>query len=243
MSDERFTNKSTVDEIRSRFDSDVERFSNLETGQAAQIDNPVMLELVTAAAARVSPAARDVLDIGCGAGNFSVKLAQRLPNLNYTLVDLSRPMLDRAIQRIGEASNGKVTAIQSDIRDAEFEPESFDIVMAISTLHHLRADSEWDAVFRSVHRALRPGGSFWISDLVEHDITAVQSMMWDRYGEYLEKLGGAEYRDKVYGYVEKEDTPRSVTYQIELMRRIGFTSVDVLHKNACFASFGGIKAV
>jgi tRNA (cmo5U34)-methyltransferase len=29
--------KSTVEEIRARFDHDVERFSNLETGQAATI--------------------------------------------------------------------------------------------------------------------------------------------------------------------------------------------------------------
>jgi tRNA (cmo5U34)-methyltransferase len=29
--------KSTVDEIRQRFDADVERFSNLETGQSATL--------------------------------------------------------------------------------------------------------------------------------------------------------------------------------------------------------------
>src|SRR5687768_11443821 len=32
--------KSTVDEIRRRFDADVERFSNLETGQSATLDAP-----------------------------------------------------------------------------------------------------------------------------------------------------------------------------------------------------------
>jgi len=43
-------------------------------------------------------------------------------------------------------------------------------------------------------------------------------------------------------YIDKEDSPRSVTYQIGLMRKVGFTSVEVLHKNSCFAAFGGIKA-
>ena len=33
--------KSTVDEIRERFDNDVERFSNLATGQSATIDAPL----------------------------------------------------------------------------------------------------------------------------------------------------------------------------------------------------------
>jgi tRNA (cmo5U34)-methyltransferase len=233
--------KSTVEEIRERFDNDVERFSNLETGQAAQIDNPVMLDLVTAAAARVNPMARDVLDIGCGAGNFSVKLCQRIHNANFTLVDLSRPMLDRALDRVGKATAGHVTVIQSDIRETPLADSAFDIVMAVSVLHHLRTDEEWESVFHKINRALRPGGSFWISDFIEHDNPAVQALMWERYGEYLLAQGGPEYRDRVFGYVEKEDTPRSATYQIDLMKRVGFRGVDLLHKNACFASFGGIK--
>src|SRR5262249_6939545 len=36
--------KSTVEQIRVRFDNDVERFSNLDTGQSATIDAPLVLE-------------------------------------------------------------------------------------------------------------------------------------------------------------------------------------------------------
>ena len=88
--------KSTVEQIRARFDNDVERFSNLETGQSATIDAPLVLELISQAAAATNPGARDLLDIGCGAGNYSLKLLQTLPDLNVTLIDLSRPMLERA---------------------------------------------------------------------------------------------------------------------------------------------------
>jgi len=65
--------------------------------------------------------------------------------------------------------------------------------------------------------------------------------MWRRYGEYLEALGGTGYREKVFEYIDKEDSPRSVTYQMELMKRVGFSTVDVLHKNSCFAAFAGVK--
>jgi tRNA (cmo5U34)-methyltransferase len=30
-------------------------------------------------------------------------------------------------------------------------------------------------------------------------------------------------------------------YQLELLRRVGFTDVDVLHKQGCGAAFGGVK--
>src|SRR5258708_20525456 len=99
--------KSTVDEIRQRFDADVERFSNLETGQSATVDAPLAMALVAEAAAAATPHARHVLDVGCGAGNYSLKLLERLPGLDVTLVDLRRPMLDRAAGRGTPAPTAK----------------------------------------------------------------------------------------------------------------------------------------
>src|SRR5260370_7134373 len=85
--------KSTPEEIRARFDKDVERFSNLETGQSATIDAPLSMELIAQAAARSTPHATAMLDIGCGAGNLSLKLRSVLPRLEGTLIDLSLPIL------------------------------------------------------------------------------------------------------------------------------------------------------
>ena len=55
--------KSTADQIRQRFDNDVERFSNLETGQSATIDAPLVLDLITTVAATTNPHATHVLDV------------------------------------------------------------------------------------------------------------------------------------------------------------------------------------
>ena len=234
--------KSTVDQIRQRFDNDVERFSNLDTGQSATIDAPLVLDLITAVAAATNPNAAHVLDIGCGAGNYTVKLLQRLPDLNVTLIDLSKPMLDRALQRLGPLTTGNIAAWQGDIRAITLEPESFDIIMAAAVFHHLREDAEWEAVFGKCYAALKPGGSLWISDLIAHDDPAVQAVMWQRYGEYLTGLKGEAYRDQVFGYIEQEDTPRPLLYQLHLLKQAGFRAVEVLHKNALFAAFGGIKS-
>jgi spermidine synthase len=62
--------KSTVEEIRQRFDADVQRFSNLETGQSATVDAPLAMALVAEAAAATTPHARHILDVGCGAGTW-----------------------------------------------------------------------------------------------------------------------------------------------------------------------------
>jgi len=233
--------KSTVEQIRERFDHDVERFSNLETGQSATIDAPLSLELIASVAAAITPSATHLLDIGCGAGNYTLKILQHLPNLNVTLVDLSKPMLDRAVQRVRPSTKGEIKAAQADIRDLDLGDSQFDIIVAAAVFHHLREDSEWSSVFRKCHRALRPGGAIWISDLVEDQSREVQGVMWARYGAYLEQLRGPEYRERVFAYIEQEDTPRSVLYQVDLLRDVGFREVEILHKNGCFAAFGAVK--
>lgn len=233
--------KSSVDDIRRRFDADVERFSNLETGQSATVDAPLAMELVTEAAA-VTPDAMSVLDVGCGAGNYTLKLLERLPELDVTLVDLSRPMLERAIERLRPATRGRIEPVHGDIREIEIAAESHDIIVAAAVLHHLRTDDEWIAVFGKFHTALRPGGSLWIFDLVESGIPAVQALMWRRYGEYLVSLRNEAYRDHVFAYVEQEDTPRPLVWQLDRLREAGFAKVDVVHKNGCFAAFGAVKA-
>jgi tRNA (cmo5U34)-methyltransferase len=233
--------KTTVQEIRQRFDADVERFSNLETGQSATVDAPLALALVAEAAAATTPHARHVLDVGCGAGNYTLKLLEFLPSLDATLIDLSQPMLDRARERVSRATAGRITTAQVDIREAKLPDGEFDIVPATAVLHHLRADQEWQKVFAAFHRALRPGGSVWVFDLVESSIPAVGQLMRRRYGEYLTGLRDEAYRDQVFAYVEKEDTPRPLPFQLGLLRQVGFSQVEVLHKNVCFAAFGAVK--
>ena len=234
--------KSTVEEIRQRFDAEVERFSNLETGQSATVDSPLAMSLIAEVAAATTPKATSVLDVGCGAGNYTLKLLERLPNLNVTLIDLSQVMLDRAVERIRPVTSGNIEAIQGDIRQIDIGGQRHDIILAASVLHHLRDDSQWRSVFEKFYKALRPGGSVWIFDLIDSSIPEVQSTMRRRYGEYLTQLKDEAYRDQVFAYIEKEDTPRSLMFQLDLLREVGFSQVEVLHKNACFAAFGAVKA-
>jgi tRNA (cmo5U34)-methyltransferase len=233
--------KSTPEQIRARFDQLVEKFSNLETGQTTAIDSPLALELVAAAAAAVTPGATRLLDIGCGAGNYTLKLLERFPGASVTLVDLSAPMLERARTRVQAATAGSVSTLQTDVRHSELPSAAFDVIVAGAVLHHLRDDAEWEAVFRKLHMSLAPGGSLWIFDLIECDTPAVRPVLWDRYGDYLAGLQNAEFRDAVFAYIEEEDSPRPLVYQLDLLRKVGFRSVEVLHKHLCFAAFGGVR--
>lgn len=236
-----YTNRATTAEIRTRFDNDVERFSNLDTGQLTTIDAPLTMELCTSAARYINPAATELLDVGCGAGNYTLKMLSKTANLNCTLNDLSLPMLERAKERVMAQTTGTVATIQADMRQLELPNSHFDIILASAVFHHLRDDADWELVFSKMYKSLKPGGSIWISDLIAHDSPAITQLFKDHYGAYLETLGGVEYREKVFDYIAYEDTPRSVNYQVDLLRKVGFKNIEILHKNSCFAAFGGVK--
>jgi tRNA (cmo5U34)-methyltransferase len=238
---EDLANKSTVEEIRERFDQEVERFSNLQTGQQATIDAPLVLELVAQTARRFLKPGASLLDIGCGAGNFTLNVLRHVSGLDCHLADLSQPMLTRAQQRVREAGAARVSTYPGDLRALGFADQSFDCILAGAVLHHLRDDDDWKFTFANLHRWLKPGGRLYVADLAYFDLPTVQEVMWKRYGDYLASLGGEEYRAEVFAYIEKEDSPRSLPFQLDLLKATGFSRYDVLHRHSVFACYLGVK--
>lgn len=233
--------KSTITEIQKRFDADVERFSDLKVAQAAVIDAPLMMQLIAKLAPKLCPEAKNLLDIGCGAGNNSIKILRECGKLNCDLNDLSMPMLERAKLRLNNENTGDVRIFQGDFRQLDLQQNHYDIIVAAAVLHHLREETDWENAFKKIYNILTPKGVFFVSDMVFHECEAVHQSMWSYYGEYLESIGGKDYRKEVFDYIDKEDSPRSLTFQIELLRKVGFRNIDILHKNSCFAAYVAIK--
>ncbi|GGC39840.1 hypothetical protein GCM10011386_34900 [Parapedobacter defluvii] len=237
-----YSNKSTLAEIAARFDQNVELYSNLETGQPTAIDASYSMELVVDSILAHSPDVKTVLDIGCGAGNYTLRLLSKKKPLDCTLLDLSGPMLARAKERITRVNDGQNQFVQDDIRTAQLPEGSYCTIMAAAVLHHLRDDRDWEMVFSKLYRLLKPGGSLWISDFIAQETPAIQRLIFqERYGKHLVDLKGETYRDTVFGYIEKEDSPRTLNYQLKLLEKMGFRYMEILHKNLCFAAFGAIK--
>lgn len=233
--------KSSVEEIKARFDNDVERFTHIETGQVSTVDSALSLEIITESAKRICPKAKKLLDIGCGAGNYTLQMLSKLPNLDCTLVDLSLPMLDKAKERVSKVTSAPVHIVQADIRKANLPENEYDIILAGAVLHHLREKEDWEFVFTKLYKLLKKGGCLLVSDLITQDTPVLTEYFTERYKDYLTQLGGEKYAENVQAYIEKEDSPRSLTYQLELMKKVGFSTVEVLHKNICFAAYAGIK--
>lgn len=227
-------NKISTDQLRERFDNDVERFSDAEKGQQTIVDAALSLETVETAIQRMHPNAEDFCDIGCGGGNYSVRITRKLPQLAVTLVDLSQPMLDRASERLTAQNIRVKEAIQGDIKEIRLKPESLDIALASASLHHLRTHEDWRRVFAMVYRSLRPGGSFWICDIIKHENVEIEAGQRERYARFLADLKDKEFQETIFEMIERTDTPETIDFQMQTLRDVGFRHLDIVHKNMLF---------
>lgn len=235
------TEKISAEEIRKRFDQDVERFSDETTGQHSIVDAPLVLQMVEDTIAAMCPKADTLCDIGCGAGNFSLRIARRLPQLKITLLDLSGEMLEKARGRLEKENFSVENVLQGDIRELDLPESYFDVMVASAVLHHLRIRTEWHQVFGKIFDTLKPGGVFLVSDLIKHENPEVEQVQKERYARFLMDRDGEEYQKHIFEMVEQSDTPETPTFLIRTLEETGFTSVDILHKNMVFMTFLGRK--
>ncbi len=95
-----------------------------------------------------------VLDIGCGSGTTTLRLAEAVGPKGYVLgIDISRPMLALARRR-ASADRSRARFDEGDAADYFFEP-TFDLIFSQLGVMFF-ADPV--AAFTNIHRAARPGG-------------------------------------------------------------------------------------
>jgi len=87
------------------------------------------------------------LDVGCGEGDLLAALLPVVPEV--VGIDVDAPILQRA----ADAAPGAIL-VNGDFLTYPFEPESFDLVAAIASMHHM----DLRAGLHRMAEVLRPGG-------------------------------------------------------------------------------------
>ena len=110
-----------------------------------------------AAIARLAPRPGErVLDIGCGAGDTALMLADRVQGHGFVLgVDVSRILLQRATARAAAIPEYPIRFLEADAASHRFEPAAFD---ALHSRFGVMFFADPPAAFANLARALKPGG-------------------------------------------------------------------------------------
>ncbi|HXE90419.1 MAG TPA: methyltransferase domain-containing protein [Terriglobales bacterium] len=129
-----------------------------------------------------------VVDLGCGTGDLTRVLHERLRAAKTIGIDRSAAMLEKATKLAG----GGLAFRQGEI--AEFaEEDAYDLVFSNSALHWV---PDHPALFRRLARALAPGGQLAVQmpDMYRHPSHLVAAEVAQ---EFQRELGGYVHREYV----------------------------------------------
>lgn len=119
---------------------------------------------IAADVATIAPMGGKTLEVGCGPGLLSVRLA-RSHGLEVTGLDLDPAMIDRARANAMRSSGGggpRPSFVIGDVAALPFPDSSFDLVVSTFSMHHW---ADRTAGLSEIARVLHPGGVALIWDL------------------------------------------------------------------------------
>lgn len=143
------------------------------------------------------------VDLGSGRGTDVLRMAESVGETGFVYgIDISDGMLEKARQNAEKFKVNNVRFVKSELEKLELPDKVADLVISNCTLNHA-ADKQ--AVWNEIHRILKKGGRFVISDIYatnpisdeyKNDAVAIAecwagSVTRDEYMQHLENAGFA----------------------------------------------------
>jgi ubiquinone/menaquinone biosynthesis C-methylase UbiE len=165
------------------------------------------------------------LDYGSGSGLLSFPLKDELGHI--TLKDTSAGMLAVAEEKIAALDVANMSTRQTDLTAEPLPDERYDLIYSSMTLHHI---PDTDAILKTFHHLLNPGGWLCIADLDREDgsfhgieVDVHHGFARKDLAEKVLRAGyGAPHFDTVFEIVkETENGTRSYPVFLMVARRAG----------------------
>jgi len=175
-----------------------------------------------------------VLELGCGTGNLSERLAKNLPSASIVFVDGSDEMIAVTRSRLGAGSapaGGSREFIAARFEDLSPVPGSFDLVVSSISLHHV---DDKAALYEHIRHLLRPGGRFCFADQIRGEPESNHQLNWRTWLEFC-ALPGHCSKEEIESLVQHSaahDHYTTLADHFALLSGARFAEIDCVWRNS-----------
>lgn len=166
-----------------------------------------------------------VIDLGCGSGELAINIAEHCKEL--IAIDISTKMIDLCKSKIIQNNINNVFPVCGGFLSYEHNSEPVDVVISNVVLHHL--PDFWKLIaLRKIYELLKPGGRFFLFDVVFSFSVEQHQEHISNWLEVMEEKAGKHMMEESLIHVKEEFS----TWDWILEKMLGKVGFKIIHKEA-----------
>lgn len=174
-----------------------------------------------------------ILELGCGTGNLSLKLAAARPGAVLSFVDASQQMLDVTRHRLTEQdpeAAERATFVRCPFEDLFEECTDQDLIVSCISLHHVH---DKPTLYHSLASFLKPGGHLVFSDQLAGATERLSALNWKGWTDFASQPdhASAEELQSLIDHAHAHDFYTPIAEHFRLMTQAGFVECDCVWRN------------
>ena len=179
--------------------------------------------------------AKSVLDLGAGTGLLTKFVREILPHSSYTLIDISKKMLEIAMNRFSDCSN-----LNYEIKDyvSDFPHGKYDLITSALSIHHMEENVK-QYLYSKIYDSLNDSGYLINLDQFNADSEDVNNFYTEYWYDFIQKSGINELDMKSWLQRRVLDKENSISKSIQMLKNVGFNNVECIYQ---YMKFGVLVA-
>jgi tRNA (cmo5U34)-methyltransferase len=159
-----------------------------------------------------------LLDLGCGTGLELDEIFKVNPAVQVTGIDLAEKLLEKLAEKHADRKS-QLNLILADYFEYDFGENIYYIALSVQTLHHFSYEAKI-RLYKKIITSLKPSGFY-----IESDYVAPDQEFEDFHFAEAKRIRSEEgITEGHYHY----DTPCTVENQVGLLKRAGFSAVEMV---------------
>jgi ubiquinone/menaquinone biosynthesis C-methylase UbiE len=179
----------------------------------------------------------NIVDLGAGTGLLTKVMYEMYPNAHYTLIDISKDMLQIAKERFNGLNN--FTFLEYDYVE-DIPVNSCDLICSALSIHHLE-NKDKERLYANIYSKLIKNGCFINLDQFIVKSEKINNLINTWWYDYINNSGIKQEEKEAWLERKNLDKENTIEETIKILEKSGFENIECIYNFMKFGVIIGIK--